>query len=179
MRLKGSFKVNIPKKDQSVAAIIFREGFSEVLLIKRRDVPVWVLPGGGIEEGESLADAAIRETLEETGFHVKIKRKVAEFHPINKLTLLTHLYECEILSGSAMTGNETSDIQYFPVNALPKLMPPPYQEWIADAVLNLKEPLIKRTRSATYLVLIMKLFKHPVLVLKHFFKRWKSSLLSN
>ena len=171
--------MDISKKNQSVAGIVFKDNHTQVLLIKRKDVPVWVLPGGGIEEGESLTEATIREFLEETGFLVKIKRKVAEFHPINKLTKLTHLYECEILSGSATTGNETSDIQYFPVNALPKLMPPPYQEWIGDAALDLKEPLIKCTQSATYLVLAIKLFKHPLLVLKHFFKRWKSSLLSS
>lgn len=170
--------MNILKKNQSVAGIIFKDNLSQVLLIKRRDVPVWVLPGGGIEEGESLTDALIREMLEETGFHVKIKRKVAEFHPINKLTLLTHLYECEILSGSAMTGNETSDIQFFPLNALPKLMPPPYQEWIADAQLNLKEPLIKHTKSATYFVLLIKLLKHPLLVIKHFLNRLKHKILS-
>lgn len=171
--------MSTPKKHQSVAGIIFKDGFSQVLLIKRRDVPVWVLPGGGIEEGESLADATMRELFEETGFQVRIKRKVAEFHPINKLTKLTHLYECEILSGSAMTGNETSDIQFFPVDALPKLMPPPYQEWIANAALNLKDPLITHTKSVTYFVLVIKIFKHPLLVIKHFFNRWKSSFLSN
>ncbi|WP_440903751.1 NUDIX domain-containing protein [Catenovulum sp. SX2] len=41
---------------------------NEILLIKRRkdNRVYWVFPGGGVEDGESLADAAIRETLEET-----------------------------------------------------------------------------------------------------------------
>ena len=31
----------------------YSEDRKEILLIKRRDVPVWVLPGGGIDSGES------------------------------------------------------------------------------------------------------------------------------
>ena len=169
----------VHKKNQSVAGVIFKDQFSEVLLIKRMDVPVWVLPGGGIEEGESLVDALTREMLEETGFHVSVKRKVGEFHPKNKLTQLTHVYECTILHGSAMTGDETADIQFFSLNSLPKLMPPPYHEWISDARLNLPNPLVKHTESVTYWTLIQKLLKHPILVLKYFFKKWKMALLSD
>lgn len=167
------------KKEHAVAGIIFKKDYSEILLIKRMDVPVWVLPGGGVEPEESLSQAVIREVLEETGFHVSIKRKVGEFHPKNKLTSLTHLYECVITGGNPLTGDETADIQYFPVKALPKLMPPPYQEWISDALLRLEEPLVKTTQSVTYLTLIQKLLKHPYLVLKYFFNRWKTSLLSD
>ncbi|MEI8300455.1 MAG: NUDIX hydrolase [Chlamydiota bacterium] len=164
------------KKHQSVAGIIFKD--NEVLLIQRRDIPVWVLPGGGVEPEESLAQATIREVLEETGYHVKILRKVAEFHPKNRLTKLTHLYECVILSGSPHLGDETLDIQFFPITALPKLMPPPYHEWIHDASLRLKKPLIKYTHSASYLVLIEKILKHPILVIKYFLRKWKKELLS-
>lgn len=167
------------KKSQSVAGIVFKDGHSQVLLIKRRDVPVWVLPGGGIEEGESLQTAIIREMFEETGFHVKIKRKVGEFHPINKLTQLTHLYECEILKGEPTIGDETLDIQFFPTNMLPTLMPPPYQEWIQLSSLKLSYPLIQETKSVTYWVLLCKILKHPALVIKHFLTRWKRDLSSN
>ncbi|AND15181.1 NUDIX hydrolase [Rathayibacter tritici] len=33
----------------------------------------WTLPGGGIEEGESPADAAIREIFEETGYRAELE----------------------------------------------------------------------------------------------------------
>lgn len=39
----------------------------EVLLIRRSDSGNWALPGGAIELGESVTQAATRETLEETG----------------------------------------------------------------------------------------------------------------
>ena len=33
----------------------------------------WTLPGGGIDEGESPADAAVREIFEETGYHSELE----------------------------------------------------------------------------------------------------------
>ena len=44
----------------------------ELLLIRRSDNENWALPGGGIELGESLIDAAVRETREESGIECEI-----------------------------------------------------------------------------------------------------------
>src|SRR6266446_2922189 len=44
----------------------------EILLIKRSDNDNWALPGGAIDLGESLTQAAIRETKEETGIECEI-----------------------------------------------------------------------------------------------------------
>jgi ADP-ribose pyrophosphatase YjhB (NUDIX family) len=44
----------------------------EVLLIRRSDNDNWALPGGGVELGESLTQAAVRETLEESGIECEI-----------------------------------------------------------------------------------------------------------
>jgi ADP-ribose pyrophosphatase YjhB (NUDIX family) len=43
-----------------------------VLLIRRTDNGTWALPGGAVEMNESVADAAIRETFEETGIKVEV-----------------------------------------------------------------------------------------------------------
>ena len=40
----------------------------------------YVFPGGGVDEGETLEQAAIREMLEETGLRVTIRRKLAVIH---------------------------------------------------------------------------------------------------
>jgi 8-oxo-dGTP pyrophosphatase MutT (NUDIX family) len=48
-----------------VTVAVLAEG--RVLLQLRADQPVWNLPGGLVESGESLAAAAIREVREETG----------------------------------------------------------------------------------------------------------------
>jgi hypothetical protein len=40
----------------------------------------WFLPGGGVEQNESVEEAAKREALEELGLGIKINRGVKEFH---------------------------------------------------------------------------------------------------
>lgn len=56
-----------------VRVIVFDE--CNRILMVRQDHPertVWMVPGGGIEEGENSAQAAVREVLEETGLEVEI-----------------------------------------------------------------------------------------------------------
>ncbi len=48
----------------------------KVLLTKREDFGVWCLPGGGVDDGESIGEAAVREAVEETGLEVKLKRLI-------------------------------------------------------------------------------------------------------
>ena len=61
------------KPKMSVLAVIvaiIEDG--KILLTKREDVEVWCLPGGGVEDGESVAEAGIREAKEETGLDVEL-----------------------------------------------------------------------------------------------------------
>ncbi len=51
----------------------------QVLLTQREDFEVWCLPGGGVDDGESLARAAVREVYEETGLQVELTRLVGVY----------------------------------------------------------------------------------------------------
>lgn len=148
---------------QAVYGIVFNDVKTEVLLIKRRDIPVWVLPGGGLDQGEMPEEGAVREILEETGFQSTIVRKVAEYLPVNKMTTFSHFYECRIISGSMRRGAETKDLLFFPLKALPEL-PPPYESWIRDAAANHPTVLRKKIEGVSYWVLIKLLLQHPILV---------------
>lgn len=55
---------------------------NKVALIERHraGLDYFVFPGGGMDEGESLEQATVREALEELGVEVVIKQKVAEIH---------------------------------------------------------------------------------------------------
>lgn len=148
---------------EAVYGIVFNSDRTEVLLVKRRDIPVWVLPGGGKDLEESPETGAKREVLEETGFHVAIVRKVATYLPVNRMTQKSHLFECSILSGSATVTSETQAIEFFPLKALP-LLPPPYKGWIFDAAANHPEELCKQIEGVTYWVLFKLFCQHPILV---------------
>jgi len=54
----------------SVSAMVWRAG--ELLLMRRSDNGFWGLPGGFVEIGESVAEAARREVGEETGWQVEV-----------------------------------------------------------------------------------------------------------
>ena len=46
---------------------------AQIVLIERANAPLgWALPGGFVDEGEHVADAARREALEETGLDVEV-----------------------------------------------------------------------------------------------------------
>ena len=156
---------------QSIAGVIFTKNKEQVLLIMRRDVPVWVLPGGGIEPSETPETAIVREMEEETGYLVAITRLVGNYLPANRLTRKTALFECKIISGAAKTGPETRAIACFSVKDLPKLMPPPYQEWIQDALAQTKEPLEKTLQGITYVLLLKFFLRHPLLVTRFLLSR--------
>lgn len=49
-----------------------RDDAGRLLLIHKVDNDRWALPGGGMELGESIADAAVREVAEETGLTVEL-----------------------------------------------------------------------------------------------------------
>lgn len=162
---------------QSVAGTIFSRDRKQILLIQRRDVPVWVLPGGGVEAQETPEEAISREVLEETGFHVKVERLVGIYTPMNRLAKLTHLYDCKILKGEAQISDETRSVKFFPLEKLPKLIPPPYPEWIFDAK-NKGSLIQKKLRSVNYKTLFINLIFHPILVLRFLLARLGLSINS-
>lgn len=146
----------------AVVSVILNSERSMVLLVKRRDVPVWVLPGGGIDQGEKPSEAAIRESLEETGLHVVIIRQIAEYTPLNRLSQLTYVYECRAIDGVPSTGEETRAVAYFPLNKLPHNFFFLHLEWLEDALKNNSEVIHRAIDKVTYFNLMKYLLSHPI-----------------
>src|ERR1051325_10853628 len=65
---------NAPKANSLVPSVnvVVTNDQGEILMIRRTDNDNWAVPGGAIDLGESLTQAAIRETKEETGIDVEI-----------------------------------------------------------------------------------------------------------
>lgn len=160
--------------NQSVQGVLFSPDRSQVLLVKRRDIPVWVLPGGGLDPTETPEEGAIREVFEETGYRVEVTRKVGEYLPVNWMTRLTHLFECRILSGQPQITDETLGISFFPLTQLPP-MPPPFPSWIADAAQQDPHLIRKPIEGVTNWVLIKLFLAHPLWVGKYLVNKLVSS----
>lgn len=88
------------------AAIIVRDG--KVLMVRRRVSEgelMWQFPAGQIEDGEAAEDAAVRETVEETGLVVtSIKLLGERVHP--KTGRLMSYTACEPVQGDARVADE-------------------------------------------------------------------------
>lgn len=111
----------------------------KILLTKREDFEVWCLPGGGVEEGESLAEGAIREAKEETGLDVELTRLVGAYsrrgggiHDVHAV-----LYAAKPVGGELRTQpNETIEVAYFPFDQLPDELLFGHKRRIEDAINN-------------------------------------------
>jgi ADP-ribose pyrophosphatase YjhB (NUDIX family) len=103
----------------AVNIAVIHEG--QVLLTKREDFEIWCLPGGQVEEGESLVQAAIRETKEETGLDVELTRLVGVYSRIGGFPdVHAVLYAARPISGEIrLQPGETVDARYFSVDDLP------------------------------------------------------------
>ena len=158
-------------KSKSVAVIVFHPESREILLVKRRDVPIWVLPGGGIDPGESTEAAALRELQEETGLRATIVRQVAHYIPANRLSQVTDVYECSPEGGELTRGCESADVAFFPINTLPKPLLPTHLCWINDALRALPTPIYKQVEATALSHLMWYIVCHPILCFRFFLAR--------
>lgn len=153
-------------RTNAAIGVVLNETKTHVLLVKRQDVPVWVLPGGGVDQGESSHQAVIREVLEETGLEVIVTRKVAEYTPINRLARFTEIYECHPIKGSLTQGPETRDVAYFPVDELPSNLFFLHREWLLEALKQSPYTIIRPLNNVTYWNFVKYFIKHPLMVMR-------------
>ncbi|MGW3742807.1 NUDIX hydrolase [Streptomyces sp. NPDC005146] len=114
---------NAPKANSivpSVTAVALNEA-GEVLLIHKTDNDLWALPGGGVDVGESVADAAVRETKEETGFDVEVTGLVGLYtNPAHVMAYddgevrqqFSICFTARIVGGELRTSSESKEVAF-------------------------------------------------------------------
>ena len=140
----------------AVIVAVINDG--KILLTKREDFEVWCLPGGAVEDGESLAEGAIREAKEETGLDVELTRLVGVYSRIGGGMHDVHavLYDAKPIGGELrIQPNETIEVAYFPFDQLPEELLMGHKTRIHDAIQQLsgmsvrQEIKISDTRNYT------------------------------
>jgi 8-oxo-dGTP diphosphatase len=100
----------VPKHIVSAAAIVLNDK-NELLLIKgpRRG---WEMPGGQVEEGESLTDAVIRETKEESGIDIEVVKFCGIFQNVES-SICNTLFLGKPIGGELTTSPESLEVGFF------------------------------------------------------------------
>lgn len=104
-----------------VAAFI-QDAEGRVLLTRRADNGRWCLPGGHVDSGESVAEACVREVLEETGLHVEIQRLIGVYSTPDALVVypdgnqaqfVSLCFEARVNGGDPSTTSEVTALGYY------------------------------------------------------------------
>jgi ADP-ribose pyrophosphatase YjhB (NUDIX family) len=115
---------NAPTANSLVPSVntIVRNEAGDILLIRRTDNDNWSLPGGAMDLGESLGEAAIRETREETGIRVRLTgvsgiytnpKHVLEYTSNGEVRQeFSVVFTAEPLSGKPTPSSESSHVEW-------------------------------------------------------------------
>lgn len=116
-------KVGTAVLEVPTVSVITFDSNARALLVRHAETGEWTTPGGMIEPYETPADAAVRETWEETGLYVELTRVIGVFggEPCttrfangDELSWVATVFAAAPVAGTLRPdGEETSEVRYF------------------------------------------------------------------
>lgn len=112
------------------SSAVVTDGDGRILLQRRSDSGNWALPGGAMDIGETLAESAIREVREETGFDVRIERIIGIYSDPGHVFAyddgevrqeFSICLACAITGGSLSVSSESTDVRFFAPEDIPDI----------------------------------------------------------
>ena len=117
------------------ASTIVTNENGQLLLIERHDIRTFDVPGGGLDAGELPTEAAVRETLEETGLKVRPSQLIGLYHwPNEPNAYLSFYFRCELLGGTIQPSEETPTVTFMAPDNLPNRMLPLHRQRIRHSL---------------------------------------------
>jgi 8-oxo-dGTP diphosphatase len=127
-----AFTYKYPRPSLTVDCIIF--GLDEssrlkILLIQRANDPfmgAWALPGGFVDENETLEAAALRELKEETGVENVFIEQLFTFgnpgrDPRGRVVTVAYFSLINLIQYKIVADTDAQDVKWFPLDELPQL----------------------------------------------------------
>jgi 8-oxo-dGTP diphosphatase len=100
---------------------IIRDDNDRIVLVKRAIEPgygKWVYPGGYVDRGELVRDAAVREAREESGLHVRLGRLINVYSYPGRAPVVI-VYEATIAGGTLCADDECLEARLFEPHEIP------------------------------------------------------------
>lgn len=109
-----------------VAPVIIQDGALLLVRHVKGERTYWLLPGGGVEYGESLEEACVREAKEETGLDIAVDRLIAvnDSIPPDRHRHVVNIYFTAHITGGEMTIGQDwnlAELRWVPLNDVPTL----------------------------------------------------------
>ena len=113
-----------------------------ILLIERKNPPHgWALPGGFVDVGETLEQAAVREAAEEISLPVKLKTLLGCYSDPNRdsrMHTVSVVYVAEA-AGTPKAADDTANVKGFNMNELPETLAFDHRLILEDYLAYLKD----------------------------------------
>ncbi|PAU78591.1 NUDIX hydrolase [Halomonas salipaludis] len=119
---RASTEGSVPRTIQAACAVIQRED-GAILMVKRLNPPeagLWSVPGGKVEPGESLPDAAAREAFEETGLRVEVGQRLwtAQLAWDDDIVYELHDFAASPIGGVLQAGDDAAEVRWVPADQI-------------------------------------------------------------
>lgn len=111
-------------RNPALTVDIIIEDNNQIVLIKRKNNPykgIWALPGGFVDYGEKVEDAARREAYEETSLNVELTELVGVYSDFNRDPrghTVSITYKAKIHSGTIKAADDATEAKYIHVDEL-------------------------------------------------------------
>jgi ADP-ribose pyrophosphatase YjhB (NUDIX family) len=121
-----------------VSVIVIEEGTILLVRHEKGGKTYWVLPGGGVDFGETLQQAAVRELKEETNLDIEVDKLVFvdDFIPEDRHRHVLDVYfTATVVGGELKLGSDSimREVRYFPIEELAHLT---FYPEIADRIVE-------------------------------------------
>ncbi len=130
LTMRGWWWLTLPHST-GVRVLLVREG--QVLLVKHTYRPEWHMPGGGVDRGETLEQAARREAKEEAGATLGALELLGVYSNFwNRRTDHVAVFVCEDFSVSEEHDWEIAELRWFALDDLPNDLSPGTSRRLAE-----------------------------------------------
>lgn len=109
-----------------VGVVIIKDG--KILLVRhqKENRTYWLLPGGGVDEGETLEECAKRELTEETGLQIELGKPIFisdTIYPKNDKHVINLFFLAHITGGTLSLGLDPvlAQVSFVDITQLPSL----------------------------------------------------------